>query len=200
MVRAVPVDGCGHRDPINAHTFAHRIVYMRRGGCPLRDKVKMAVKHGAIGVVISDQDGRCTQEFSQACVPGSFKAKGQGFAKTDHPGTWRGAHVPALLVTKYVMCAINGQPVDPLHVVYSAVHACFRCLPGWPVVLPLGRAQPPLGSRGHAAFAGMPQHQTLSDLHDRHCCLEMRAHLLVVNVVCVGSCRESGDQLEEVVG
>lgn len=41
---------------------------------------------GAVGVIIVD-DGTCTK-FNQACVPGSSKVSGEGFAAADIEKAW----------------------------------------------------------------------------------------------------------------
>ena len=72
----------------------------RGGGVPFRDKVRRAQLAGALGVVLMDNTGKCTDAWHQGCVPGGSKHNGEGFAKEDKVSSWEGIDTPTLMITK----------------------------------------------------------------------------------------------------
>jgi hypothetical protein len=86
--------------------WAGRVVLFERGPpLSLADKVRAAARAGALGaVIVDDGAARCgtaaEPTFTQRCVQGSERARGQGFASEDEEAAWRGARIPALLVTR----------------------------------------------------------------------------------------------------
>lgn len=90
---AVPNTMEGNR-LINKRELAGRVVVVDRGVVPLVDKVLLAQKAGAVGVVIAD-DGNCKAEFECGRV-GS--ARMGGFSGRDPWQSWRDVEIPAVLV------------------------------------------------------------------------------------------------------
>ena len=86
----------------NSQEMMGAIVLIERGGgIPFRDKVRRAQLAGAVGVVIMDhENGGCTKEWRQGCVPGGSKLNGQGFGYQDHKMAWESIDTPTLLITK----------------------------------------------------------------------------------------------------
>ena len=86
----------------NSHEMMGAIVMIERGGgIPFRDKVRRAQLAGAVGVVIMDhENGGCTKEWRQGCVPGGSKLNGEGFGYQDKKMAWESIETPTLLITK----------------------------------------------------------------------------------------------------
>ena len=86
----------------NSQEMMGAIVLIERGGgIPFRDKVRRAQLAGAVGVVIMDhENGGCTKEWRQGCVPGGSKLNGQGFGYQDQKMAWESIDTPTLLITK----------------------------------------------------------------------------------------------------
>ena len=76
------------------------VLIERGGGVPFRDKVRRAQLAGALGVVLMDNTGKCTDAWHQGCVPGGSKHNGEGFAKEDKVSSWEGIDTPTLMITK----------------------------------------------------------------------------------------------------
>jgi hypothetical protein len=54
---------------------------------------------GALALVIIDYGGHCTK-YDQACLPGSDKEFGDGFASSDVPEVWKDIKIPLFVMTK----------------------------------------------------------------------------------------------------
>ena len=84
-----------------------KIALIERGSSlTLADKVRYAVRLGALGVIIiDDTTTRCgtyfQPMFTQRCVQGSDKTKNTGFAYLDDPSLWtEGSRIPAVLIPR----------------------------------------------------------------------------------------------------
>lgn len=90
----------------NAQNVAGRIVVLTRGQASFLDKVWHAQQAGAIGVVIIDIKGVCTDRFHGNCVVGSSKAFGNGFGYTDRHDRWYQIHIPYILITNITAASL----------------------------------------------------------------------------------------------
>jgi hypothetical protein len=108
-------------DPMDAseeefyNDITGKIVMIERGGgIPFRDKVRRAQIAGALGVIIMDNTGKCTEEWNQGCVPGGSKHNGEGFAREDKITSWEGINTPTLMITGDDAEVIKGFIGSPL--------------------------------------------------------------------------------------
>lgn len=84
---------------INHMDFVHRVAIFERGSVPFISKIRAAQAAGAIACVIVD-NGFCSHDFDQTCIPGADKKRGERFSQIDNPDAWRDIKIPAIFVLK----------------------------------------------------------------------------------------------------
>jgi len=83
---------------LNKSEVKGKVVIAYRGVSPLVEKVKLAQKFGAKGLIIID-DGQCKNNF-KSCGKRVGSLQEGGFGVNDGRSNWRDVEIPSLLVSK----------------------------------------------------------------------------------------------------
>ena len=97
IIYAVP--NTGIKKLMNSKKCKGNVVLFNRGDISLVDKVLLAQKAGALGAIIIDTDGQCTDESFTSCGRAGKLSDG-GYAKYDGADHWARVEIPSFIVTR----------------------------------------------------------------------------------------------------
>lgn len=97
VAMAFPSHGCSS-DPDPG--MKDHIMLAVRGSCAMYSKAAHAAKSGALGLIVIDDEGNCDSGYTEKCVRGGDKSRGELWGSTDDPDIWKSIHIPVVLVDR----------------------------------------------------------------------------------------------------